>query len=47
MPPTQSVSLRTSTLSFGRQREHLCLWHEHLDGELHASSVQYRDRMVA
>jgi hypothetical protein len=40
MPPTQSVSLRTSTLSFGRQREHLCLGHEHLDGELHASSVQ-------
>ena len=40
MLPTQSVSLRTSTLSFGRQREHLCLWHEHLDGELHASIVQ-------
>jgi len=45
MPPTQSVSLRTSTLSFGRQREHLCLWHEHLDGELHASSVQMGPRL--
>lgn len=35
MLPTQSVSLRTSTLSFGRQREHLRLCFEHLDGELH------------